>query len=243
MFSWGSEKKETFDPVKVKACVRMSITRMRMQQNKTVNLVKVQRKQLAELMAVGKYDAARVKVEALIRDDLSIEGLEVLSLLMDLIATRIQVLATTKREHGSSGCPSDLKEAVTSAIWASSRLGSIPELQLVRKSFIAKFGAEFVDMASVNAEFSVNEKVLEKLGIITPSNKDCVEYLRAIAAEYGLEFDEEKLCATDAIVVPTGMDKSAAQTALSGGVSNFQVPPIIVPRDEFEARLLALKRQ
>jgi hypothetical protein len=245
MFSWGS-KKDTFDPVKVKANTRMAITRIRMQQNKTINSVKVQRKQLAELMSMGKYDAARVKVEALIREDVSIEGLEVLSLLADLLASRVQVIANSKRDGGSSGCPPEMKEAVTSVIWASAQLDGIPELQAVRQALLAKFGREFIDVATVNGEFSVNEKVLQKLGMQTPSNAHCIEYLRSIADDYGTEFDESKLRASDALVVPAGMDGDRACVSSTGGAASpsaFQVPPIVVPRDDLEARLLALKRQ
>jgi hypothetical protein len=242
MFSWGS-KKETFDPVKVKANTRMAITRIRMQQNKTINSVKVQRKQLAELLMMGKYDAARVKVESLIREDLSIEGLEVLSLFADLLASRVSVIAAAKREGGSSGCPSEMKEAVTSVIWAAARLDTIPELQSVRNALHAKFGTEFVETAAVNGEFSVNEKVLQKLGIQTPTNVHCIEYLKSIAADYGIEFDESKLQAKDALVVPSGMDSSGFGSTAGVSPGAFQVPPIVVPRDDFEARLLALKRQ
>lgn len=233
-----------FDPVKVKANTKMAITRIRMQQNKTINSVKIQRKQLAELLAVGKYDAARVKVEAIIREDLSIEGLEVLSLLADLLASRVSVIAQAKREGGASGCPAEMKEAVTSVIWAAARLDGIPELQNVRNALLAKFGTEFVEVAAVNGEFSVNEKVLQKLGIQTPSNSHCIEYLRSIAADYGLEFDDAKLQTKDSLVVPAGMDGSSSfgrSDAANPGA--FQVPPIIVPRDDIEARLLALKRQ
>ncbi|CUF89207.1 Hypothetical protein, putative [Bodo saltans] len=240
MFSWGS-KKETFDPVKVKANTRMAITRIRMQQNKTINSVKVQRKQLAELLSMGKYDAARVKVEALIREDLSIEGLEVLSLFADLDRSAHTVIAAAKREGGSSGCPSEMKEAVTSVIWAAARLDTIPELQNVRSALQSKFGTEFVETAAVNGEFSVNEKVLQKLGIQTPTNG--IEYLKSIASDYGLEFDETKLQAKDALVVPSGMDSSGFGSTIGVSPGAFQVPPIVVPRDDFEARLLALKRQ
>lgn len=214
-----------------------------MQQNKTVNSVKIQRKQLAELMVVGKYDAARVKVEALIREDVSIEGLEVLALLADLVASRIQVLTTTKKEAGSSGCPTEMKEAVTSLLWASARLDAIPELQAVRAAFGAKFGKEFVEVASVNGEFSVNEKVLAKLGLQTPSNRDCIEYLRSIAADYGVDFLEEKLTTAESLLISDGSGIDGIVTGKARLGDPFAIPPIIVPRDDIEARLLALKRQ
>lgn len=44
-------------------------------------------------------------------------------------------------------CPIDLKEAISSVIFASPRCADIPELMDVRKHFTAKYGKEFVSAA------------------------------------------------------------------------------------------------
>lgn len=44
-------------------------------------------------------------------------------------------------------CPIDLKEAITSVVFASPRCGDIPELLDVRKHFTAKYGKEFISAA------------------------------------------------------------------------------------------------
>ena len=226
--------KESFDPVKLKAMVKMAMTRVKMVQQKTLNSVKVQRKQLAELIAIGKFESARVKVESVIREDVSLEGLEVLSLFCDLIAQRAASMIAMK------SCPPELKEAVTSALWASTHIDSVPELVNVRKQFMAKFGKEFVEMASNNSEFSVNQKVLDRLGLKIPTADACVEYLAAICEEFGLEVDESKLRGPAIFPSDTPMGMTGE---LKQGASGFSVPPIVVPRDDLEARLLALKRQ
>lgn len=44
-------------------------------------------------------------------------------------------------------CPIDLKEAITSVVFASPRCGDIPELVDVRKHLTAKYGKEFISAA------------------------------------------------------------------------------------------------
>lgn len=54
-------------------------------------------------------------------------------------------------------CPMDLKEAISSVIFASPRCSDIPELVDVKKHFTAKYGKEFVSAAvELRSECGVN---------------------------------------------------------------------------------------
>lgn len=44
-------------------------------------------------------------------------------------------------------CPGEVKEAISSLIFAASRCGEFPELQEIRRIFELKFGAEFASSA------------------------------------------------------------------------------------------------
>ncbi|EPY25026.1 hypothetical protein STCU_06880 [Strigomonas culicis] len=239
----------------------MCTTRLGMQKNKLVNSVKVQRRGIAELLAIGKYDGARIRVESCIREDVNIEGYEVLSLFLDLLANRVQLIAESKplrdahnKRDPSSACPPELKEAITSVLWASARVGdTVPELATLRKTFEGKFGKDFVQMALSNTEYSVNQRMMERLGMYTPPNEKCIAYLRNIATEYQLEnFDEDKLKDPNGIVAsaaaasggPTAVDPSLQKGAPGCVVtpSGLFLPPLTQPRDAIDQRLLRLKR-
>lgn len=57
-------------------------------------------------------------------------------------------------------CPDELKEAIGSLIYASSRFGDFPELQHIRDYYTSKFGHQFVSQAVESPRsFGVNEKV------------------------------------------------------------------------------------
>lgn len=250
-----------FDASKVKANIRMAVTRLGMQRNKLVNNVKTQRRGIAELLAIEKYDSARIRVEQCIREDVTIEGLEVLSLFLDLVANRVSLIAESKPSKLSSGkkdpasaCPPELKEAITSVLWASARVGdTAPELMTLRKSFEAKYGKTFVEMALSNAEYSVNQKMMDRLSMHTPANDKCIAYLTSIAAEYSLgNFDAERLKDPNGIVAsaaaasgPTDVSGAELSKDVPGSVrtpSGLYIPPMGVPRDALDQRLLLLKR-
>ena len=274
-----ADDEDKFDQNRLKINLRMAVSRIRIQQNKIVNSVKAQRRGLAELMSVGKYDSARVKVEALMREDLSLEGLEALVLFCDLVGTRVGVIANSqgisKKEKSSegdflsSGPPPELKEAVCSILWASERVGTILELATVRKQFAAKYGRAFVVSAINDSERALNDKIRDRLGMSVPSNEAALRYMESVATEFGLAFDASQLSSSlggskphetiaggtdidmaDVLATIDGPQVSAQQTSADRSANSrfvtqtgFVIPPIVKPRDELEARLLALSRQ
>nr|CCC93466.1 unnamed protein product [Trypanosoma congolense IL3000] len=270
MMGFFSKKPPAFSAGKLKANLRMAVTRVRMQQTKLVNGIKVKRRQLAELLALEKYESARVRVEQVLREDVSIEGYEVLALFLDLLCNRLHLISEgpdgrAEHKNGLEQCPPELKECVTSVLWAAARVGStVPELQSISKCFELKFGAGFVSMSVGNSEFSVNQKIIDRLGVVTPSNEHCVEYLTNVAKEYGIEnYDELKLRNPEGLVVTapatTGepmmvvptmntatlermVDSADSVRTMTKTPSGMLIPALVEPRDELEYRLLQLKR-
>jgi len=58
-------------------------------------------------------------------------------------------------------CPVELKEAVSSLVFASSRCGEFPELHKIREILTSKFGKEFAGHAvELHKNNRVNSKVL-----------------------------------------------------------------------------------
>lgn len=57
-------------------------------------------------------------------------------------------------------CPIDLKEAVSSVVFASPRCADIPELVDIRKHFTAKYGKDFISAAvELRPDCGVNRTV------------------------------------------------------------------------------------
>ena len=140
----------------------------------------------------------------------------------------------------SRTCPPELTEAVTSVLWAVPRVDNVPELHSARLQFALKYGKSFCEMSASNEELSVNDRLIEKIGITVPTPGFCIDYMEGIANEYGVEFDPEELAGQSTLMNDIA---SIQQTSGVPTAGRFVVPPIVVPRDDIEARLLALRRQ
>lgn len=61
---------------------------------------------------------------------------------------------------GSRVCPDELKEAISTLLYAASRCGEFPELQEIRALFTSRYGKEFVGRAiELRNNCGVNAKV------------------------------------------------------------------------------------
>ena len=57
-------------------------------------------------------------------------------------------------------CPDELKEGISSLIFATSRCGEVPELQKIRQILTSRFGKDFADCAiELRNNCGVNPKV------------------------------------------------------------------------------------
>ena len=122
-----------FNENKLKPNLKMAMTRIQLATNKKVNTIKLQKREIAGYLLEGKEEKARIRVEAIIRDDNAIEAYEILELMCDLLSERIAFISA------SEDCPAELKQAVHTLIWAATRV-DIPELDEVKKQFRAFCG-------------------------------------------------------------------------------------------------------
>ncbi|KAH9603466.1 hypothetical protein KSS87_023917, partial [Heliosperma pusillum] len=84
-------------------------------------------------------------------------------------------------------CPEELKEGISSMIYASSRIGEFPELAHIRDYFDSKFGKDFVSQITEFPLYSsVNAKIVQNLSTRKPNLETRVSYLREIASENGI---------------------------------------------------------
>lgn len=178
---FGEDK---FEASKLKSHLKMAQTRISLLKNKKRNAIKLQQRQIADLLRQGKDESARIKVENVIREDFMIEALDILELFCDLIQTRIQLIAESRT------CPSDLKEAISSVLYAAPRV-EIAEFMVIRDQFAKKFGKEFVLSAMENRDFAVNQRIMIKLSVKVPEPYLCVHYLKDIAEEHGIKLDDD----------------------------------------------------
>jgi vacuolar protein sorting-associated protein IST1 len=115
---------------------------------------------MAQLLEAGKVDSATIRVENIIRSDITTELHELLELYCELLLARAGLL------EGST-CDPGLEEAIKSIIYAAPKT-EIKELLVVRSLLADKYGKEFVLAAMENTDGKVNEKVIKKLSVEPP---------------------------------------------------------------------------
>ena len=104
------------------------------------SLVQVQAlcKEVAALQKEGKGGMAWIRLEAVIREDNLLRALEHLELYVELLSQRTALLAKEK------DMPLDMRGAIASVVFASTRVQELPELKQIRSMLQAKYGSKFV---------------------------------------------------------------------------------------------------
>ncbi|KAJ4347034.1 Vacuolar protein sorting-associated protein ist1 [Didymosphaeria variabile] len=175
---------------KLKVQLKLSISRLRMVQQKDSAKAKQQRREMAQLLEAGKLQSARIRVENIIRSDITTELHEMLELYCELLLARSQLLdPPSSPSSPANTIPLDpaLEEAVRSIIYAAPRT-EIKELHAVRALLVEKFGKD-VALASMEGE-GVADRVERKLRVETPKTELVDAYLSEIARFYGVPFGE-----------------------------------------------------
>ncbi|KIZ06863.1 hypothetical protein MNEG_1095 [Monoraphidium neglectum] len=164
------------------------------------------RKDIAELLKTGKQDYARIRVEAVIRESLTLQAYDILELFLELLAMRAPLVANTKE------VPRDMTEALSSVLYcasrrvlatrsgprsrrASLRVPDLPELLTLHKIFAQKYGKEYVQSASSDTEchrWNVNERLRRCVTVEPPEASLKLEVLSEIAQEFKVEWDLDR---------------------------------------------------
>lgn len=164
----------------------MAVHRFQMASNKKSALLKQSMREVAVLLAEDppKEEKARIKAEALIRDDYMIEAYDILSLNCELLSERLKLISFSKQ------CPPDLVSSVATLIYAAPRV-DIPELQIIRKQFRAKYGKKFEEDALNNVGGVLNERVVTKLSVQPPAAYLVQTYLEQICDKYEVDWSQQ----------------------------------------------------
>ena len=165
---------------KIKVQLKLSIARLRMVQQRDEAMSKQARRQMAQLLEQGKIESARIRVENIIRSDITTELHEILELYCELLLARAGLMEAAAVDPG-------LEEAIRSLLYAAPKT-EIKELQQTRLLFAEKYGKEFVLGATDNVDGKVSENVVRKLSVVPPKPELVQGYLEEIAKTYGVDW-------------------------------------------------------
>ncbi|XP_004487300.1 uncharacterized protein [Cicer arietinum] len=189
LFGWSKASK-------CKKSIKKALYRIRILKNKRLAIVKQLRNDLVELIQGGHEQAALNRVEQLMKDEKLAAAYELLDNFCEFILTQISYI----RKHRD--CPNDIKEAISSLIFASARCGDIPELCVIRKLFGKRYGEKFVELFDGNL---VDKQLKENLsGKYVPEDlkyrmvdeiarDNCLQQQQVLAIQYYPDWQKMQL--------------------------------------------------
>ena len=163
--------------------LKMAATRLDVDSNKKSALMKESMRAVANLLAESKDDMARVRTEALIRDDHLLLAYEILKAECQILVERVPELDHC---NANEAPPPHLASLVADVIFAAPRL-QIAELSQARKQFRVKFGKPFKTRAMENENGILNEKLVHYLSLEQPLTAATVDlYIEKICRQYNV---------------------------------------------------------
>jgi type II secretory pathway pseudopilin PulG len=158
------------------------------------------RSEIATLLLKKQYDLAKIRAESLVTQQWQVEAEEVLSLMCELLRSRIEIISSSS----SSQCPPELRESVLTLVFAAPRT-EIDELKDVRTQLRLRYAGsadkaafELAAKGDPQTINGVNQSVIDRLSLGGQWQTDHLfekskELLTEIAIENGISgFDANK---------------------------------------------------
>jgi len=227
---WSSQNR-TKNNLKVK--LGLAKARLKIQESKKTQLNLRARPEIAEYVKISKTDRARVRVEAIVREDYLVEAMELVEMYLDLLQTRIGLI-------NSGTLHESLRKPVATIIWVAPRLDQYcTELKEIHKLLTQIFGKKFVKACEINEMDYVCERVMNKLDPKPPKPSLIEKYLIEICRSAGVDFTpDQKILAEELFEQPPpttdfmefnsgpppGNDNQGGDNGFFGGPSNPPPP-------------------
>ncbi|CAK9176240.1 unnamed protein product [Ilex paraguariensis] len=177
-----------FKTTKLKATVNLAISRLSVLKNQRQTRCSLARSDVLQLLNLGHHERALLRVEQVIKEQNMVDVFVMVEGYCLVLIERVNLI-----EH-EKVCPDELKEAISSLIYASTRCGEFPELPKIRAIFTSRFGKEFATRAiELRNNCGVNPKMIQKLSTRTPSLENRLKVLNEIASENNIVLQIEEV--------------------------------------------------
>nr|XP_034923936.1 uncharacterized protein LOC118055987 [Populus alba] len=222
---------------------KLAVSRIAILKNKAEVRLSHAKSDVIQLLNLGHQERALLRVEHVIKDQNMVGAFVMMEDYLHFLNDRV-VLLQTNRE-----CPDELKEAVSSLIFASSRCGEFPELQEIRGVFVSRFGKEIAACAvELRSNCGVNPKIILKFSARQASLESRKKLLKDIASDNGIVLHLEE----DApVVAQEKMDVSQPKQqeqhvedfkSAKLDVTESQARTHVLPEDELSESLKGRKK-
>ncbi|CAH0407897.1 unnamed protein product [Chilo suppressalis] len=172
---------------KLKTHLRLSINRLKLLEKKKTELAQKARREIADYIAAGKSERAKIRVEQIIREDYMVEAMEIVEMYCDLVLARFGLVTQMKElDEG-------LAEAISSLIWVAPRMHTdVQELKVISDLLTAKYGKIYAEACRNENVNTISEKLKHKMSVHSPPKILVEKYLIEIAKNYNVEYTPDE---------------------------------------------------
>ncbi|KAK4426675.1 ist1 [Sesamum alatum] len=134
-----------------------------------------------QLLQLGRQERALLRVEHVIKEEHMLDAFVLVGNYCHILGERNQMVENSRE------CPDELKEVVSSLIFAASRCGEFPELQEIRAFFTSKFGKDFaMNAVELRNNCGVSPKIIQRLSTRQASLESRWNLLKQLAKHNGI---------------------------------------------------------
>ncbi|ERN00988.1 uncharacterized protein LOC18429063 isoform X2 [Amborella trichopoda] len=170
-----------FKTSKFKTLLKLTVSRLAFLKNQRNSRCTHSRNDVAELLKLGPLERALLRADHVIREQNMMDVFDLIESYCHLLTERVILIENEK------SCPDELKEAISSLIFAASRCGELTELNEVRIIFAMRYGKDFVASAvDLRNSCGVNPKMIQKMSTKLSSLEARIKVVQEIALENGL---------------------------------------------------------
>ncbi|KAK3033651.1 hypothetical protein RJ639_034530 [Escallonia herrerae] len=171
----------SFKPPKFRATVNVAISRVTVLKNQRQARCSIARSDVVQLLHLNHHERALLRVDQVTKEQNMLDVYAILESYCQLLIERINLIGQ------ESVCPEELKEATSSLIFASTRVGEFPELQEIRAVLTSRYGKDFAARAiELRNNCGVNPQIIQKLSTKQASLDSRMKMLKEIASENGV---------------------------------------------------------
>ncbi|XP_023914299.1 uncharacterized protein LOC112025847 [Quercus suber] len=182
------------------------------------------RSDVIQLLNLGHQERALLRVEVVIREQNMLDAYAMIENYFHLLVERVVLVQNNKE------CPNELKEAISSLVYAASRCGELPELQKIRSMFTSRFGKEFTTRAvELCTNCGVNPKIVKKLSTRRLSLDSKLKMLKEIAPtnEIAMHLKRESSLVTEEEKLDVNRKQKQPEPNKSANLNNPQLQAVI----------------
>ncbi|XP_072762910.1 IST1 homolog [Anoplolepis gracilipes] len=208
---------------KLKTHLRLAINRLKLLEKKKTELAQKARREIADYIAAGKTERAKIRVEHIIREDYMVEAMELLEMYCDLLLARFGLIQQMKNlDEG-------LAEAISTILWAAPRIQTdVQEIKVIADILTSKYGRQYTEACREEAIQTISEKLKHKMSVQSPSKLLVEKYLIEIAKNYNVDYEPDPQVmaeAQDAMLIDIGANGGELRNNLDTASGGIPHPP------------------